>query len=171
MNKILSNIKYKMTYQSGWAAWYLVSYLITMLLVYIVLLRVSIISGDEGSFIYRIWGSIVFQFAVTMRFKEDFNFFLTLSNTRTQIFKSLLGAAIGFSAFFSILITLERYIVDKINIAQGFYNINDPIHLLAPYATEFYSLTFLFFFICCVLLSNVSILLGSLFTVSEKNSH
>lgn len=163
MNKILLNIRYKMRYQSTWAAWYLAIYVITMLLVYYGLIKTSLINTSEGSLVYRICGSIIFQFAVTMRFKEDFDFFLTLSNTRNEIFQSLLGVVFCFSAFFSGLIVMERLIVDHLNNIFGYHNITDPFHFFAPYGTDNLYLQFVFFLVLCICCSIFGLLMGSLF--------
>ena len=163
MNKIVLNIRYKMRYQFAWAAWYLVTYLIIIFLLYIGLIKTSLINTSEGSLVYRIWGSIIFQFAVTMKFNEDFDFFLTLSNTRNEIFQSLLGVAFGFSAFFSGLIVLERLIIDHLNNIFGYHNITDPFHFFSPYGTDNLYLQFVFFLVLCVCCSAFGLLMGSLF--------
>lgn len=163
MNKILLNIRYKMRYQSTWAAWYLAIYVIVMLLLYYGLIKTSLINTSEGSLVYRIWGSIIFQFAVTMRFKEDFDFFLTLSNTRNEIFQSLLGVVFCFSAFFSGLIVMERLIVDHLNNIFGYHNITDPFHFFSPYGTDNLYVQFVFFLVLCFCCSVFGILMGSLF--------
>lgn len=163
MNRLLKNILYKMTYQFGWAAWYLAYYALAMILVYIFFFKFSVISSESGGYIYRLWGSVIFQFAVTMRFKEDFDYFLVLGNTRNEIFKSLVGVAIGFSIFFSFLITMERVVVDYLNTASGYQNFNDGIHYFSPYTTVSPWMTFVFFLIVCTCCSVFSILAGSLF--------
>jgi len=163
MHKIVMNIRYKLRYQFGWAVWYLVSYVIIMLPLYYILIKTSAINPNEGSLVYRIWGSVIFQFAVTMRFKEDFDFFLTLSNTRNEIFQSLLGVALGFSIFFSCLIVLERLIIDYLNNILGLHNIVDPFHFFSPYRVNNYFIQFVFFLVLCVCLSILGLLLGSLF--------
>ena len=163
MNKIVLNIRYKMRYQLSWIAWYLVIYVIIMFLLYIGLIKTSLINISSGSLVYRLWGSVIVQFAWTMRFKEDFDFLLTLSNTRNDIFLSLLGVAFGFSAFFSGLIVLERLIVDHLNNVFGYHNITDPFHFFAPYSTDNLYLQFVFFLVLCVCLSIFGLLMGSLF--------
>ena len=74
MNKIETNIKYKMSYQFAWVAWSLTIYLIMMFLVFYFLIKFSLINLGEGSLVYRLWVLIIFQFAISMRFKEDFDF-------------------------------------------------------------------------------------------------
>ncbi len=163
MNKTLLNIRYKMGYQFTWAAWYLVCYLITMLLMYYIFIKTSVIISYTGGFIYRLWGVVIFQFAVSMRFKEDFDFLLTLSNTRKNIFQTLLGAAVGFSAFFSCMIVLERLTVDFFNDFFGYHNIIDSIHSISPYAVDNLFLQLIFFFMLCVCCSTFGLVMGSLF--------
>jgi len=152
-----------MRIQFTFAAWYLVIYVITMLLVSYVLIKTSVINTHSGGLFYRIWGSVLFQFAISMRFKEDFDFLLTLSNTRKDIYYSLLGVTIGFSAFFSGLIVLERLIVDHLNHVFGYNNITDFFHFLAPYATENVLLQFVFFLMLCTCCCIFGLLMGSLF--------
>lgn len=163
MNNIIWSIKYKMGYQLKWAAWSLLSYVLIMFLLYYGLVKFSLINTGSGSFSYRLFVFVIVNFAWTMRFREDFNFLLTLSNTRSDIFKALTGVAFIFSAVFSVLIVLERLIVDRLNLIFQFNNINDPFHFLAPYATDHLLWQFAFFLMlsCCV--SLVGLLLGSLF--------
>ncbi len=163
MNKIVSNIRYKMSYQFTWIAWYLVIYVITISLVYFGLIKTSVINNSTGSLFYRLWGSVIFLFAITIRFKEDFDFLLTLSNTRNDIFKSLLGATIGLSAFFSSLIVLEGLIVDSLNNIFEYHNITDPFHFFAPYSTDNILLQFVFFLMLCACCSIFGLMMGSLF--------
>ena len=163
MNRIVQNIRYKMRIQVTFSAWYLVIYLITMLLVSYILIKTSVISSSTGGLFYRIWGSVIFQFAISMRFKEDFDFLLTLSNTRKDIYYSLLGVTIGFSAFFSGLIVLERLIVDHLNNVFGYHNITDFFHFVAPYTTDNLFLQFVFFLVLCTCCCIFGLLMGSLF--------
>ena len=163
MNKIVSNIRYKMRYQFTWVALSLAIYLITMFLLFYCLIKFSVINQSEGSLVYRLWVLVITQFAISMRFKEDFDFLLTLSNTRNDIFQSLLGVAFGFSAFFSGLIVLERVIVDHLNNVFGYKNIVDPFHFFAPYSTDNLYLLFIFFLMLSVCLSIFGLLMGSLF--------
>jgi len=152
-----------MKYQFTWAAWYPAIYVIVMLPLYYGLIKTSLINASEGSLVYRLWGSVIFQFAITMRFKEDFDFFLTLSNTRNEIFQSLLGVVLCFSAFFSGLIVLERLIVDYLNNIFGYHNITDPFHFFSPYSTANLYVQFIFFLVLCVCCSLFGLLMGSLF--------
>ena len=163
MNRIIQNIRYKMRIQFTFAAWYLVIYVICMLLVSYLLIKTSVISTRDGGLLYRIWGSVIFQFAISMRFKEDFDFLLTLSNTRKDIYYSFLGVTIGFSAFFSGLIVLERLIVDHLNNVLGYHNISDLFHFVAPYATDNLFLQFVFFLMLCTCCCMFGLLMGSLF--------
>ncbi len=164
MNKIVLNIRYKMSYQFTWVAWSLAIYVITMFLVFYPLIKFYIISQSEGSLVYRLCAVLViFQFAISMSFKEDFDFLLTLSSTRHEIFQSLLGVGICFSAFFSGLIVLEQVIVDYFNNILGYHNITDPFHLFSPYCKDNLFLQFVFFLVLCVSCSIFGILMGSLF--------
>jgi len=121
-------------------------------------------SGQQsGSFIYRLWGSVIFLFAISVRFSEDFDFLLTLSNTRQNIFLAKLGTAFASSTLFSGLILLERILVDGLNKSLGYMNINDPLHLFSPYASGNLWLQFLYFFMLCFCCSLAGIMLGALF--------
>ena len=162
MKKVLENIRYKMGYQSIWAAWYVVCYAITMFFLYFGLIRASVLDSYSGGLSYRLWGIVLFQFAVTMKFKEDFDLFLILSNTRTEIFWSLVGTAVAFSAIFSGFIVLERILFDALNKLLGFQG-KDFFHHFAAYSTGNIPLQFFFFFTLCLCCSALGLLLGSLF--------
>jgi len=173
MNRISQNIRYKMKIQFTFAAWYMVFYLLTMVLVSFLLVKTSVINSSEGGLFYRIWGSIIFQFGICVRFREDFDFMLTLSNTRKDMFYSLLAVTIAFSGFFSAMIVLERVIVDRLNDALGFHNITDLFHFTAPYATDNLFLQFIFFLMlgvcCCIfglLVGSLSYRFGKKFTLA-----
>ncbi len=170
MNKIVSNIKYKMGYQYSWIALYIGIYLAIMLGIYFALIKTDLISAGEGSLIYRVWGSVFVHFGWTMRFKEDFDFLVTLSSTRMEIFYSLLGVAFIFSAIFSFLISLEKLIVDYLNNVFGYFNISDPFHFFSPYVTDNIFLVFFYFFMLCLCLSIFGLLSGSLFYRFGKKS-
>ena len=163
MNKILTNIKYYIKVHMIWAAWYLIIAVSVLCLLYYVLIKTSVINYSTGSLSYRLWGAIIFQFAISMRFKEDFDFLLTLSNTRQQIFQSLMGVALLFSAFYSGIIVLERVIIDHLNNSLGLLLVKDFFHYLSPYATENLFLQFVFFFMLCLSFSVFGLLMGSLF--------
>ncbi len=163
MNKIILNMRYKMRFQITCTAWYLGIYVITMLLVYHGLIKYSIINQGNGSLFYRIWGLVIFYFAISMIFKENYDYLLTLGSTRKEIFYSSLGVSLGFSTFFSGLIVLERLVVDYLNNAFGYNNISDLFHFFAPYRTDNYFLQFIFFFMLCACCSTSGLLLGSLF--------
>ena len=163
MNKILMTLKYKMGYQLSWAIWAIAIYIITIVLTFYPLIKYNLISPHEGSLVYRLWFLVIFQFAISMRFKEDFDFLLTLSSTRQNIFKSLVGVSIIFSAIFSSLIVLEQQIIDYLNSAFKFYNIVDPFHFLSPYSTDNIFMQFVFFFMLSVFCSLFSLVMGSLF--------
>ena len=163
MNILMSNIKYKMKYQFTWATWYLIISVSVLFLLYYVLIKTSLITSSTGSLSFRLWGLIIFQFATTMRFKEDFDFLLTFSNTRKQIFQSLMGVVLIFSTFFSGIIVLERVIIDHLNNIFGFHSVKDVFHYLAPYTTDSLFLQFVFFLLLCLCCSVFGLLMGSLF--------
>lgn len=152
-----------MGYQLPWAIWAIAIYTITIILVFYPLINYNIINHQEGSFVYRLWFLVIFQFAISMRFKEDFDFLLTLSSTRHNIFKSLVGVSIIFSAIFSSLIVLEQIIIDHLNKIFQFHNIVDPFHFLSPYSADNIFMQFVFFFMLSVFCSLFSLLIGSLF--------
>ena len=145
------------------AAWYLIITVSVLFLLYYVLIKTSVINNSTGSLSYRLWGSVIFQFAISMRFKEDFDFLLTLSNTRNQIFQSFMGIALIFSAFYSALIVLEKVIIDHLNNLLGFHTVKDIFHYLAPYATDNIFIQFVYFFMLCLCCSAFGLLMGSLF--------
>ncbi|MCP4419592.1 MAG: hypothetical protein GY805_23515 [Chloroflexi bacterium] len=163
MNKIALNIRYKFGYQFGWSLWYFGIYGLVMALLSYALIQSDLVNRSEGSLVYRIWGVVIFQFAISTRFKEDFDFWLTLSNTRKQIFQSLLGVAMFFSLFFSGMIVLERLLIDYLNQRWSYLNITDPIHFFAPYTTDSLFWQFFFFFGLTAFCSLLGLLLGSLF--------
>ena len=163
MNRIIQNIKYKSRIMFSFAAWYLVFYLLSMILISFLLIKTSVINSSEGGQFYRIWGSAILQFAIFIRFREDFDFMLALSNTRKEIYISLVTVSLVLSAFFSFLIVLERLIVDGLNNALGFHYITDLFHFTAPYTTSNYFLQFIFFLMLCACCCIGGWLVGSLF--------
>ena len=162
MNRVVLNMKYKIGVQFNWLLWYIVIYFLVMLIVYFGLFQTSIISRGSGSLFYRIWGLIFFQLGVSLQFKEDFDFFLTLSHTRLIIFQSMVGVGLVFSALLSFIIVLERVIVDYLNALWGFENIYDPFHFTAPYLTDNLFLQFIFFLMALILCASFGLLMGSL---------
>lgn len=163
MNKVMSNIKYKTRYQFPWIAGYIGIYAVVMFLLYFILIKTDLVNSSTGSLSYRLWGSVFVLFALSMRFKEDFDFFLTLSNTRRQIMQSLAGYALAFSGLVSILILLERVLIDFVNNALGLNRVKDLFHYFAPYYTDNLLLQFIFFFSLCICCSAFGLLMGSLF--------
>jgi hypothetical protein len=163
MNRIFVNMKYKIGYQLSWVAWYLIIYIGILTILYYSLIKSHLINPGEGSLVYRLWGSVIVMFAWTMRFREDFDFWLTMSHNRRDIFLSLTGVAAVFSMFFSSLIVLERIIVDVMNKSFGFFNITDPFHMIAPYHNDNLFQLFIFFLVLCYAASILGLLLGSLF--------
>lgn len=154
---------YKVKSQFTFVLWYLGIYLPLMLSIYFILYKTSYLGPNEGSYIYRIWGSTIFLWAISIRFKEDFDFLLTMSYTRKEIYAALSGTAVVLSGIFSALIVLERVLVDFLNSTFSLYNITDPIHRFSPYANGNFVTQFLFFFTLCLCGSVFGILLGSLF--------
>jgi hypothetical protein len=137
-----------------------------MFLIFYILIEFSVIDNNKGSLVYRL--SVVLalnQLACSMKFKEDFDFLLTMSSTRMEIFKSMLGAAVVVSIICSVLILIEQYIVDFLNNSFGFLNIIDPFHFFAAYSIENLLSQFVYFFMLCVFFSIFGLLMGSLFAV------
>ncbi len=163
MKKIGVNIKYKIGYQLPWAMLAIAIYITSMFLIFYLLIKFSLINQGEGSFVYRLWFLVIFQFAISMRFKEDFDFLLTLGSSRNEIFQSLMGVGLFFSFLFSGLIILEQIIVDLLNNLFGYHNIIDPFHFLSPYGSDNILIQFVFFFMLSVCCSIFGMLFGSLF--------
>lgn len=163
IDKILVNMRYKAKVQWTMVAWYLPIYIASVALVCFTLIKTSVIGPNTGSLFYRLWGSVIFQFAIAMRFKEDFDFLLTMSSTRKEIFLSLAGVLIGFSGFFSALIVIERLMVDYLNRILGYNNITDYFHFVSPYATKNVFDQFMFFLLLGASLVMFGLLMGSLF--------
>ena len=163
MNRIIANIRYKLGYQLPWLMWYLIIYLILMMLIFTVLIKTSLIHSGEGSLVYRLGVAVIWQFAIAIRFREDYNFFLTLSNTRHDIFLSLVGNMLILSTFFSGLIVLEKVVVDYLNQVLGLHQIIDPFHFFSPYAADHPLWLFVFFIAAGLCFSVFGLLLGSLF--------
>lgn len=147
----------------GFAAWYLIITVALLFLLYYMLIKTSLITNNTGSISYRLWGAVIFQFAISIRFREDFDFLLTLSNTRLQIYQSFIGVAVIFSAFYSGLIVLEKVIVDHLNTILGLHTVKDIFHFLAPYAIDNLVIQFVYFFMLCLFFSVSGLLIGSLF--------
>ena len=159
----ITALKYKYRVYGAMAGWYLVIYPITMILVSFVLMKTSVISEQQGSLIYRLGSSVIFLFAVFIRFKEDYDFLLTLSISRRDIFFAQIATTLGFSALFAFLTVVERVIIDHLNQMFGLQNIVDPFHFFSAYAVTDLFLQFIYFLalgFCCSL---VGVLLGSLF--------
>lgn len=162
MDKVLLNMKYKISLHFNWLLWYLAIYILVMFIVYVGLIQTSIISTESGSLFYRIWGVVFFQLGVSLKFKDDFDFFLILSNSRIAIFQSMAGVGISFSVVLSILIILEQVIIDFLNEYFDFQNITDPFHFVSPYLTENLLLQFIFFTMLCICFALFGLLMGSL---------
>jgi hypothetical protein len=163
MNKIVSNIRYIARWQFIWMAFSFGIIVTSMFFVFYPLIKFSVINSTHGSLVYRCWVLVIIEFALAMRFKEDFDFLLTLSNTRIDIFLSQLCAASGLSVFISGLIILERRIVDYLNTVFRYDNITDPFHFIAPYHTDNLFWQFVYFFMLCACCSTFGLMMGSFF--------
>lgn len=163
MKKIQSNIKFRMSYLFNWLSWNLAIYLTVIFVVFYALIQTGLVNQSEGSLVYRIWGLVIFQFVISAKFKEDFDYFLTFSNTRKEIFYSLASVGVVNSAIISGIIVLEKIVVDFLNGWLGFKNFVDPFHFFAPYATDNIFLLFLFFLALSILVTFLGLLLGSLY--------
>lgn len=163
MNKILANFKFRIGYLQNWLLWNLVIYFTVIFIVFYALIQTDLINKSAGSLVYRIWGLVIFQFVISAKFKEDFDLFLTFSNTRKEIFYSFATVGVAYSALISGIIVLEKIVVDFLNGWLGFKNIIDPFHFFSPYASDNVLLLFLFFWMLSILVSFLGLLLGSLF--------
>jgi hypothetical protein len=162
MSRISSNIEYKIRSQFPWIFGYVGIYLACMSLVYLILIKIDYINYFTGSLSYRLWGLVILQFAFSIRFKEDFDLFLTLSNTRTQIFKFLIGYSVIFSGVISLIILLERILIDYLNKILVLTRVKDLFHYLAPYYQDSLILQFVFFFFLGLCCASFGLLIGSL---------
>lgn len=163
MRNLWVNVRYRMGFQFTWLSWALAIYAGVMVTIFALLIKFGVINGDHGSLVYRLWALVFSQFGVSIRFREDFDFLLTCSHTRKEIFSSQVVASLFSSAILGVLILAEVVVVDLLNRQLGFTNIVDPFHFVAPYATDNYYLQFLFFFMLCACVSLLGMLLGSLF--------
>ena len=162
MSTFKSNISYKLRYHSNWAAWHLGIYIPLIVLTFGILIGTGVINSSDGSLVYRLWVSVFFLFAISTRFKEDFDFFLTMSSTRRDIYLTMAGFPLLMGAFFSVLIVLEKVLVDQLNPALGLNSISDPFHLIAPYNTGNLLLIFIFFLALNSFVTQIGLLVGSL---------
>jgi hypothetical protein len=162
MHKVQSNISFRLRYLLIWLSWTLVIYFILVPVIFYVLIQAGSVSPSRGSLVYRICALIIYQFIVSAKFREDFDYFLTFSNTRKEIFYSLSSVAIISSTLISIIIVLEKIVIDFLNEWLGYRNITDPFHAFAPYATDNIFALFFFFLTLCIALSFLGMLLGSL---------
>ncbi len=163
MNKIFVNFKYNMREQIIKSIWYLSIYTLIIAIIYVALIMTRIFSESGGGLIYRIWGATIFLFAIFIQFKDDFNFMLTLSMTRWEVFLGKMATAFSFGFIFGLLILLERIIVDRLNVVFNFQNITDPFHFWSPYQTDNLFVMFIYFFLLSLCFSLVGIFLGTLF--------
>ena len=162
MNKIQSNVKFRFRYLLTWLSWNLAIYFFLIFVIFFILIQTGIIGTSNGSLVYRIWALVVFQFVVSTKFQEDFDYFLTFSNTRKEIFYTLGSVILINSAIISIIIVLEKVTIDFLNGRLGYQNIVDPFHAFSPYATGNIFLLFIFFLTLSIALSFLGMLLGSL---------
>lgn len=162
MHKIQSNIHFRLRYLLTWLSWNLAIYFTIIFIVFYALIQTGIIGTSNGSLVYRIWALIIFQFVISAKFQEDFDYFLAFSNTRQEIFYSLGSVAAINSAIISVIIVLEKVIIDFLNGRLGYRNIIDPFHAFAPYATGNILALFFFFLTLSIALSFLGMLLGSL---------
>jgi len=162
MHKIQVNAIYRLRYLQTWLSWTLAIYFVLVPIVFIVLIQASIVNPSRGSLVYRLSALIIYQFIVSAKFQEDFDFFLTFSNTRKDIFYSLGSVAVVNSAIISALIALEKVIIDLLNGWFGYNNPIDPFHAFAPYATDNIFSLFFYFLMLSTALSFLGMLLGSL---------
>ncbi len=163
MSRLLTNIKYKARTHFNWSLWFLGIHSATMTITYYALIKTSVISSAEGALFYRLWTALFFLFGTSIKFREDYNFFLSMSSTRQEVYRALTGVTLIFSASFGFLMVLEKHLVDSINRALGFLNPTDPFHFLSPYTSEDIVLPFLFFFTLSALCSLSGVFLGSVF--------
>lgn len=162
MNRISSNITYKIRSQFPWIFGYVIIYLACMSLVYFILIKIDYINYFTGSLSYRLWGLVILQFAFSIRFKEDFDLFLTLSNTRTQICTFLIGYSVIFSGVVSIITLLERILIDYLNKILVLTRVKDVFHYFAPYYHDSLVLQLIFFFVLGLCCAAFGLIIGSL---------
>lgn len=160
--KIQSNIKFRLRYLLIWLSWTLAIYFILVPVVFYVLIQTGNVSPSRGSLVYRICALVIYQFIVSIKFREDFDYFLAFSNTRKEIFYSLGSVAVINSALVSVIIVLEKIVIDFLNGWLGYQNINDPFHAFSPYAMDNIFSLFFFFLAFSIALSFLGMLLGSL---------
>ena len=163
MNKIFSNFNYKLKYQAPWVLIYLGIFAFVIFIAYFILIQTGVINPLTGSLGYRLFGMVLLQFALSLRFKEDFDFFLTLSSTRKQIFFTLALNSIVYSAVAAIFIVLERLLIDSLNTGLGLVLVKDVFYQFSPYQSRSVFLQFFYFFTLSFCFSAFGTLAGSLF--------
>ncbi|MEM7117078.1 MAG: hypothetical protein AAF614_31890 [Chloroflexota bacterium] len=162
MNKIQANATFRLRYLQTWLSWTLAIYFILVPIIFYVLIQAGIVGPSRGSLVYRMPALVIHQFIVSAKFQEDFDYFLTFSNTRQEIFYSLGTVAIINSTLITAIMVLEKVIIDFLNGWLGYRNITDPFHAFAPYATGNIFALFFFFLTLSIALSFLGMLLGSL---------
>ena len=160
MNRILEGFKYRTAFQVKWLLFGLAVYALAISATFYGLIRFSLISESEGTLVYRLFFLIITVAAFSMRFREDFDFFLALSFSRREIFYALLSSALALCLGVSVLIIAEKSVVDVLNGALGLRNAVDPFHHVSPYRTGNLFTRFAFFFSLSAAFSVFGILMG-----------
>ena len=163
MNKKYVNYLYNMREQLLKSVWFLSINISIMAIIYIALIKTGVFNEQGGGYIYRSWVATIFLFAIFIHFKDSFDFMLTLSMTRWEIFVGKIETAFTISFIFSLIILLERVVVDRMNNIFNFHNITDPLYFWSPYQTSNLFVMFIYFFMLCLCCSFVGILIGTLF--------
>ncbi|MFC1883661.1 hypothetical protein ACFL2O_02715 [Thermodesulfobacteriota bacterium] len=163
MNNILFHLRFKLWAPMFTLLIWAVIYIGCMVPLQYFLIKFGVINVFEGSLMYRAWGIVFLCLAMGMRFKEDFDFLLTLSSTRNEIFKSFFVFGIGYSVLVSLFILLEKVIVDRLNILFNFRNFTDPFHFVSAYQSDSLLLFFLFFLALSCAFWMFGLFMGALF--------
>ena len=162
MKPIMAAVKHKLAYQFLWIGCYIGIYAFFISLTYWILLATGLMSSSSGSLGCRLWGLAFLQFAVALRFKEDFELFLNIHLTRTRIWAVLASANLIAAFAGTVCIALEKTAIAALNSALGMQSV-ELLSKTAPYQTGNMGVFFLFFFSALVFLSAAGMLVGSLF--------
>ena len=163
MNRIAAGFGYRAKYHASWLLFGLAVYAVAIGATFYFLIRFSLINESEGSLVYRLFFLIIAVGTFPMKFKEDFDLFLTLGYSRREILAVMLSVSLVLCFGVSILIIAEKAAVDSLNEALGLRNVIDPFHFVSPYRTGTVVGRFFFFFSLSAALSAFGILMGSLF--------
>jgi hypothetical protein len=163
MSRIAAGFGYRARYYGSWLLFGVAVYAVVITATFYVLIRFSLINENEGSLVYRLFFLIISVGAFSMRFKEDFDFFLTLGYSRREIFTVMLSVSLVLSFGVSMLVVAEKEVVDSLNEAIGLRNVIDPFHFVSPYRTGSVVSRFVFFFSLSAGAAVFGILMGSLF--------